>query len=298
MHWLNYHHLLYFYTVAREGGLAPAGKVLRLSQSALSGQIKRLEEQLENPLFEKRGRKLAMTETGRLVYNYAEDIFGLGDEMLDAVRGRSTGRTRRLKVGVSDMVAKLLVRELLSPVLADETMILTCSEDRFDRLLIDLANHELDVVIAEAPVPPGTALRAFNHLLGESTMTLVAPSQLAPKLRARFPHGLDGAPMLLPLSGSALRRDLDAWFTANEVRPLVRAEAEDSALLKAFAADGMGAMFIPTVIVSTVNRRYDLVTIREVVELRERYYAISAERRITHPAVVEIRAAARSKLFS
>ena len=298
MHWLNYHHLLYFYTVAREGGLAPAGKVLRLSQSTLSGQIKRLEEQLENPLFEKRGRKLEMTETGRLVFHYAEDIFGLGNEMLDVVRRASTGRTRRLKVGVSDTVAMLLVRELLSPVLTDGTMLLTCSEDRFDRLLIDLANHELDVVIAEAPVPPGAGLRAFNHLLGESTMTLVAPLLLAPKLRARFPAGLDGAPLLLPLSGSVLRRDLDAWFVSSEVHPLVRAEAEDSALLKAFAADGMGAMFVPTVVAATVTRRYGLVAIREVEELRERYYAISTERRITHPAVVEIRTAARSKLFS
>ncbi len=298
MTWLNYHHLLYFYTVAREGGLAPAGKVLRLSQSALSGQIKRLEEQLEHPLFEKRGRKLEMTETGRLVYHFAEEIFGLGNEMLDAVRGRPTGKSGRLKVGVSDTVAKLLVRELLAPALRDETMVLTCSEDRFDRLLVDLANHELDVVIAEGPVPPGAPLRAFNHLLGESTMTLVAPPALAPTLRARFPRGLDEAPLLLPLPGSVLRRDLDGWFATNDVRPTVRAEAEDSALLKAFAADGMGALFVPTVIATTVTRRYDLVVIREIAEVRERYYAISAERRITHPAVAEIRAAARSKVFS
>ncbi len=298
MTWLNYHHLLYFFTVAREGGLAPAGKVLRLSQSALSGQIKRLEDQLEQPLFEKRGRKLEMTETGRLAYRYAEEIFGLGNEMLDAVRGRPTGKSGRLKVGVSDTVAKLLVRELLAPALRDEAMVLTCSEDRFDRLLVDLANHELDVVIAEGPVPPGASLHAFNHLLGESTMTLVAPAALAPTLRARFPRGLDDAPLLLPLPGSVLRRDLDAWFATHDVRPIVRAEAEDSALLKAFAADGMGALFVPTVIATTVARRYDLVAIREVEELRERYYAISAERRITHPAVAEIRAAARSNLFS
>ncbi|MBC7978509.1 MAG: LysR family transcriptional regulator [Myxococcales bacterium] len=298
MDWLNYHHLLYFFTVAREGGLAPAGKRLRLSQSALSGQIKRLEQQLDHPLFVKRGRKLEMTETGRMVYQYAEDIFGLGNELLDAVRGRGVGRVRRLKVGISDLVAKSLVRELLSPALADPTVVLTCYEDRFERLLLELANHEIDVVIAETPVPAGSGLRAFNHLLGESTLTLLAPPSLAPRLRARFPRGLDGAPVLLPLPDTVLRRELDAWFIAADVRPIVRAEAEDSALLKAFAADGMGAVFVPSVIAGAVGERYGLVTVREVPELRERYYAISAERRLTHPAVIAIRAAARSQLFS
>ena len=297
MNWLNYHHLLYFFTVARAGGLAPAGKLLRLSPSALSGQIKRLEEQLAQPLFEKRGRKLVMTETGRVVYQYAEEIFSLGTELVEAVRGRPTGRNR-LKVGISDQVPKLLVRQLLAPAIADETLMLTCFEDRFERLLGELSNHQLDIVINEAPVPAAAPIHAFNHLLGESTMTLLAPSELASRLRAKFPRGLEGAPMLLPLPGSVLRRQLDVWFATHELHPRVRAEAEDSALLKAFAAEGMGALFVPTVIAPAVTRQYDLVTIREVDTLHERYYAISAERRLTHPAVLAIRAAARTDLFS
>jgi len=298
MEWLNYHHLLYFWMVAREGGLAPAGKVLRLSQSALSGQIKRLEDVLGQSLFERRGRKLEMTETGRVVFKYAEEIFGLGREMLDVVRQRPTQRAQRLTVGIADVVPKLLVRTLLDPALQQsDRLVLTCLEDRFDRLLTQLANHELDVVIADTPIPPDAPVRAFNHLLGESTTTLVAPAPLVTTLRRAFPKGLEGAPLLLPLVGSHLRRELDSWFERHELRPTIVAEAEDSALLKAFAADGMGAMFVPTVIATTVARRYDLVPIAEIETVRERFYAISAERRLVHPAVVAIRAAARSDVF-
>jgi len=299
MEWLNYHHLLYFWMVAREGGLAPAGKVLRLSQSALSGQIKRLEDVLGHPLFERRGRRLEMTETGRVVYKYADEIFGLGREMMDTINERPTTRTQRLIVGISDVVPKLLVRQLLAPAFRqEEQLALTCLEDRFDRLLVELASHAVDVVIADAPIPPDSTVKAFNHLLGESTVTMVAPTKIAAALRRGFPAGLDGAPMLLPTPGSILRRNLDAWFERVGVRPQLVAEAEDSALLKAFAAEGMGAMFVPTVIAKNVARRYDLDIVEEIDELRERYYAISAERRLMHPAVLAIRTAAREAVFS
>lgn len=298
MEWLNYHHLLYFWTVAREGGLAPAGKVLRLSQSALSGQINRLEESLGQPLFEKRGRKLEMTETGRVVYRYAEQIFGLGREMLDVVRARAVDRPLRLVVGISDVVPKLLVRQLLAPALQREQRLsLVCHEDQFQRLLGSLANHVLDVVIADAPVPPDSELKLYNHVLGESTVSLVAPPGLAPSLRRGFPASLHGAPLMLPLTGSPLRRNLDAWLARDGVVPEVVAEAEDSALLKAFAADGMGAMFVPTVIAKTVARRYDVVHVAEVSSVQERFWAITAERRIVHPAVISMREAARTELF-
>jgi LysR family transcriptional activator of nhaA len=299
MEWLNYHHLLYFWMVAREGGLAPAGKVLRLSQSALSGQIKRLEDTLGHALFERRGRKLEMTEDGRVVYKYADQIFGLGREMLDTIRQRPTARALRLTVGISDVVPKLLVRRLLEPAFRHEGgLALTCKEDRFDRLLSELALDAVDVVIADAPVPPDASVRAYNHLLGDSTVTLLAPPALAPAMRRSFPAGLDGARLLLPLPGCTLRRSLDAWFSETGVRPLVVAEAEDSALLKAFAADGMGGVFVPTVIAKIVAKRYDLVQVAEVASIREHFYAISAERRLMHPAVLAIRAAARNDLFA
>lgn len=299
MEWLNYHHLLYFWMVAREGGLAPAGKVLRLSQSALSGQIKRLEETLGHPLFERRGRRLEMTENGRIVFKYADEIFGLGREMLDTIRGRPTSRALRLTVGISDVVPKLLVRTLLEPAFRHEGgLALTCKEDRFDRLLAELSLDAVDVVIADAPVPPDASVRAYNHLLGESTVTLLAPPALAPAMRRSFPTGLDGARLLLPTAGCTLRRSLDAWFEEMDVRPLVVADAEDSALLKAFAADGMGAVFVPTAIAKVVAQRYGLVEVSEVASVRERFYAISAERRLVHPAVLAIRAAARDGLFA
>jgi LysR family transcriptional activator of nhaA len=297
--WLNYHHLLYFWTVAREGGLAPAGKVLRLSQSALSAQIKRLEESLGHDLFHRRGRKLEMTETGRVVFKYADEIFGLGRELLDAVSGRPQARSLRLVVGISDVIPKLLVRRLLSPAYRSEKrLLLSCHEDRFDRLLGALAAQEIDVMIADAPVPPDSPVQAFNHLLGESSVSLLAPPALAPALLRNFPASLTGAPVLMPLVGCALRRNLDAWFAHHQLQPEIVAEAEDSALLKAFAADGMGAMFVPTVIARTVSNRYELELIGELTDVRERYYAISAERRLVHPAVIAIRTTARDDLFA
>lgn len=299
MEWLNYHHLLYFWMVAKEGGLAPAGKVLRLSQSALSGQINSLQQALGHPLFERRGRKLELTETGHLVFKYAEEIFGVGRELMEAVRGRPTGRPARLVVGIADVIPKMLVRRLLAPAFKQEQRLtLVCIEDRFDRLLSALGAHTLDVVIADSPVPPDTTVRAFNHPLGESTVTLVAPARLAPALRRGFPRSLDGAPLLLPIAGSQLRRQLESWFEDHALRPDVVAEAVDSALLKAFASDGMGAVFVPTVVAPLVATRHDLHVIAELTEIRERYYAISVERRLVHPAVLAIRAAARTDVFA
>lgn len=298
MEWLNYHHLLYFWTVAREGGLAPAGKALRLSQSALSGQIRQLEGNLGQALFERRGRKLEMTETGRMVFRYAEQIFGLGREMLDVIRERPVDRPVRLVVGISDVVPKLLVRQLLGPALrGGQRISLVCHEDQFDRLLGSLAAHVLDVVIADAPIPPDSELPLFNHLLGESGITLVAPPNLASVMRKNFPKSLDGAALLLPLTGSTLRRNLDSWFASVGVEPEVVAEAEDSALLKAFAADGMGGVFVPTPIATQVCRRYDVVEVADVEAVHERFYAITAERRLVHPGVIAMRSTARTQLF-
>ena len=298
MFWLNYHHLLYFWVVAREGGLAPAGKVLRLSHPTLSSQVKKLEEALGVALFEKRGRKLALTETGRIAYRYANEIFGLGAELREAVRGQRTAGPLRLTVGIADVVPKLLVRQMLAPALAGpEPVTLVCREDRFERLLADLAAHELDVVIADAPVPPGSAVRAFHHLLGESGVSALAPPALVRSLRKGFPASLDGAPMLLPLSESPMRRTLSAYFARHGITPRVVAEAEDSALLKAFAADGMGVLFVPTVIADLVAARYDVAVVGELAGVRDRYYAISVDRKLVHPAVVAIRDGAKGELF-
>ncbi len=296
---LNYHHLLYFWVVAREGGLAAAGRVLHLSHPTLSAQIHALEEQLGEQLFTKVGRKLALTEMGRVVYRYADEIFTLGRELVDTVQGRATGQPLRLDVGIVDVVPKLVVRRLLQPALGlAEAVRLVCHEDSNEKLLADLALHTLDVVISDAPVPSGSSVRAFNHLLGETGVAFFGTRALVKKYRAGFPGSLDGAPMLLPLENLMLRRALNQWFERNGIRPRVVAEFEDSALLKVFGADGAGLFPAPVVVEREVKAQYGVVRLGPVEGVRERFYAISVERRLKHPAVVAISDAARQKLFA
>jgi LysR family transcriptional regulator, transcriptional activator of nhaA len=298
MEWLNYHHLLYFWMVAREGSLASAGKRLWLSQPTLSGQIRKLEESFGERLFERKGRGLALTEVGQVVYRYADEIFTTGNELLDTVRRRPKGVPVRLRLGIVDAVPKLLIRQLLGPVMRmPEPVRLVCHEDRFERLLEALARHEIDAVISDAPLPPGGSIRAWDHPLGQSDMTLLGASDLAASRRKTFPACLDAAPLLLPLASTVLRRNLDAWFASIDVRPNIVAEAEDSALLKAFAADGMGLMFAPAVVADIVAQRYDLMAVGTTDAVRERYFAITGERRLLHPAVVAIREGARGGLL-
>jgi LysR family transcriptional activator of nhaA len=298
MEWLNYHHLLYFWTVAREGGLLPAGKVLRLSHPTLSAQIHALENRLGEKLLVKEGRKLVLTDVGRTVYRYAEEIFTVGRELMEAVKGRAKGRPLRLDVGVADSVPKLVVRRLLAPALAlAESVRLVCREDAHENLLVRLASHELDLVIADAPVSPGSRVRAFNHLLGETRVSLFATKKLAHTYRRGFPKSLDNAPMLLPLENLTLRRSLDQWFDHLGIKPQVVAEFEDGALLNVFGRDGVGIFPAPTVIAEEVSRQYGVVPLGLAAGVRERYYAISVERRLKHPAIVAITETARADMF-
>ncbi|HEX6275486.1 MAG TPA: transcriptional activator NhaR [Polyangiaceae bacterium] len=297
--WVNYHHLLYFWLVAREGGLVAAGKMLRLSHPTLSAQIHALEDNLGEKLFTKAGRKLALTEMGRVVFRYADEIFTLGREMVDAVKDRSTGQPLRLDVGIVDVVPKVVVRRLLAPALSlPEPVRLVCYEGSYEKLLADLALHSLDVVIADSPVPTGSSVRAFNHLLGETGVSFFAVKPLAKSLKRSFPSSLDGAPMLLPLENSTLRRALNQWFQRNGVAPRVVAEFEDSALLKVFGGDGIGVFTAPTAVEREVCRQYDVSVLGRARDVKERFYAVSVERRLKHPAVVAISDAARQKLFA
>jgi LysR family transcriptional activator of nhaA len=296
---VNYHHLRYFWVVAREGGLVPAGKVLHLSHPTLSAQIHALEESLGEKLFVKVGRKLALTEMGRVAFRYAEEIFSLGSEMVDELRGRSTGQALRLVVGIADVVPKLIVRRLLEPALAlPESVRLTCHEATFERLLPDLASSALDLVIADAPVPPGSSVRAYNHLLGETGVTFFGTKALLKAHEGEFPACLDGAPMLLPLEQLTLRRALNQWFERHNIKPRVIAEFEDSALLKVFGADGIGLFAGPTAIEKDVVAQYGVRVLGRTNELRERFYVITAERRLKNPAILAISSAARDELFA
>lgn len=299
MEWINYHHLLYFWVVAREGGLVPAGRVLRLSHPTLSAQIHALEDQLGEKLFTKVGRKLALTEVGRVVYRYAEEIFTLGREMVDAVKGRTTGKPLRLEVGIADVVPKLVVRRLLQPALGlPEPVRLVCREGTNEQLLADLSVHTLDIVISDAPVPPGSTVRAFHHLLGETGVSFFGVKRLAEAHRRGFPRSLDGAPMLLPLESLNLRRALDHWFARHDLRPHIAGEFEDSALLNVFGADGAGIFVAPSAVEQEVMREHGVHLVGRTDQVRERYYAVSVERRLKHPAVVAISHAARHEMFA
>lgn len=298
MEWLNYHHLHYFWAVAREGGLVAAAKALHVSHPTLSAQIHALEDHLGEKLFTKVGRKLALTEMGRMVYRYAEEIFTLGREMVDTVHGRSTGKPLRLEVGVADVVPKLVVLRLLQPAMAlAEPVRLVCREDSYEMLLADLALHALDLVIADAPVPPGSNIRAFNHLLGETQISFFARKDLARRYRRGFPRSLDGAPMLLPLEQLTLRRSLNQWFERNDIVPRVTAELEDSALLAVFGAEGVGIFPAPSAVEKEVIAQHRVGLVGRADSVRERYYAISVERKLRNPAVLAICDAARQDLF-
>jgi len=296
---LNFQHLLYFSVVAREGGLAAAGRALHLSHPTLSAQIHALEDQLGEKLFERSGRRLVLTEMGRVVLRYAEEIFSLGHELVDAIKGRASGHTIRLEVGISDVVPKIVVRRLLQPALALETPVhLVCREDRFDRLLAELSLHTLDLVIADAPIPPGSGVRAYNHLLGETGVTFFAQRTLARKLRKDFPLSLGHAPLLLPAEGSVLRRALNAYFDRHRIHVHIVAEFEDSALLKVFGGDGLGIFPAPTIVEEEIQRQYRVEIVGRVPDVQERFYAISAERRLKNPASVAISNSARSHFGS
>jgi LysR family transcriptional regulator, transcriptional activator of nhaA len=294
MSWLNYHHLLYFHTVAREGSVTKASEVLRLAQPTLSGQIRKLEDSLGEKLLERDGRNLALTDAGRFVHGYTEQIFTLGREMLDGLRGLPTGRPARLLVGIADVVPKLICHRLLQVALEmDDPAELVLHEGKTPDLLAALALQEYDMVLTDAPIGPSVHVKAFNHSLGECGVGFFAVSELARRYRKGFPQSLDGAPLLLPTSNTELRHSLDAWFDSVEVRPLVVAEIEDTALMKVFGQHGAGIFAAPAVIADELRKAQRLHLVGRTEDIHEHFYAITVERRIKHPAVAAIAQAAR-----
>ena len=295
---LNYGHLLYFWVAAKEGTIAAACEKLMLAQPTISGQIRLLENALGQKLFRRRGRHLVLTDTGRVVYQYADEIFSLGRELIDTVKGRPTGSPVRFNVGVADVLPKLVAHRLLEPALdLPERVRLVCYESTQAELLARLAIHDLDLILSDSPISPDHQVRAYNHLLGECGVSIFGTQRLAKSYRRRFPRSLDGAPFFLPTSTTGLRRDLDHWFDTEEIRPLVLGEFDDSALLKVFGQTGAGLFVAPSVIEKEVRQHYGVRVVGRVESLRARFYAISVERKVKHPAVVAIADAARAKLF-
>ncbi|MCY2962655.1 MAG: transcriptional activator NhaR [Planctomycetota bacterium] len=298
MEWLNYHHLLYFWMVAREGSVARAGERLLLAQPTISAQWHKLEKSLGQKLFKKVGRNLALTEMGQTVYRYADEIFAIGRELQDVVKGSASGSPRRLHVGIADVVPKLIAYKLLEPALQQpDPTHLVCLEDKPDRLLAELAVQGLDLILCDSPAPPTVKVRSYNHLLGESGVSVFGTTELAARFKKGFPQSLHSAPFLLPSGNSAMRRSLDQWFNSRGIRPDLKAEFDDSALMKAFGQGGVGLFVGSTVIEPEICGQFGVEVVGRLDEIQERYYAITVERKLKHPAVVAISEAARNKLF-
>lgn len=298
MEWLNYHHLLYFWMVARKGSIVKASEELLLAPPTISAQITRLEENLGEKLFRRSGRRLVLTDTGHVVFRYADEIFSLGRDLQDTLKGRPTGRPLQLLVGVADVLPKAIVYRLIEPAFQLTTPVqIVCREDPPDRLLALLAVQQLDLVLSDAPISPGVSVRAFNHSLGECGVGFYAKPKLAAPAKKGFPRSLGGAPMLLPTESATLRRDLDGWFESAGIRPSLVGAFDDFSLLRMFAGAGRGILAAPSVLDREMRTQYRFQWIGDAGPVRMRFYAISVERKIKNPAVASICDAARHEIF-
>ena len=284
--WLNYHHLRYFHAVAQEGSVRGASERLRTSQPSICAQVKQLEVALGEKLYRRSGRSIALTDFGRVIYGYAEEIFALGRELLTTAKRAPSSRAVSLQVGVVDSFPKLLSLEILRPAFSHAPRIqITCREGKLEDLIGQLGAHRLDALFADEPPPAGAQVKTFTQSIGSCGVTFCAAPGLAKTLSGRFPKNLDGAPMLLPTQNTALRRDLEKWFRSTGITPEVVGEFEDAALAKIVATDGIGVTVVPTLVLAEAIERYGFVPVGQTMECEIHLYVITAERRIEHPAV-------------
>lgn len=299
MEWINYHHLFYFWTVVRAGSIGRGCEQLRLAPPTVSAQLRSLEENFGEKLLTRSARGVQPTEIGQVVYRYADDIFSLGREMLDTVKGRPTGHPLQVVIGIADVVPKEISHALIEPALElREPVQITCREDNQEHLLAQLSIQELDVVLSDTPIGPPAKIRAYNHLLGECGMTFFATPSLFSKYRTRFPKVLHEAPVLLPADNTNVRRALEQWFDSQQIRPFVIGQFEDFALLRQFGEAGAGMFAAPSVLEKQFRRQGKLRYVGRADAVRNRFYAISVERKLKHPAVVAICETARHQLFN
>lgn len=299
MRHLNYSHLQYFWAVAREGSIAKASESLHLTPQTISGQLKLLDEAVGQPLFNRVGRRLVLSDAGRLVFEYADEIFSVGAELASVVRGNHMSGPTTLSVGIVSSMPKLIAERIVAPaMIVEDPVRVRCHESSLEQLLSELAIHKLDLVLSDQPVPDGLSIKAYNHRLGESGMSFFSQRSRSRRYRSKFPHSLNDAPLLLPSQHSALRRRLDDWFENHELSPRIAGEFDDSALLKAFGEAGAGVFAAPTVIEEEICRMYRMSVIGRTDEIKERFYAISPERRLKHPSVVMVTDTARTGLFA
>ncbi len=289
---MNLKHLRYFWAVARFGGVARASEQLGLSPQTLSGQVTELQSTIGVELLRQVGRRLELTDAGRVAYSYADEIFGLADELGAQIRAMPSGRSRLFRVGVTDAVPRSLVHRLLMPLVMDQNIRLTASHERLDVLLADLALHRLELVIADRPLPSGSCVKAFNHVLGDTHMALFAEPGLARRLRASFPGSLEGAPLVVPGRDSVVHEQLRGWLEQRRLSVRIVGEFDDSGLMKTFGASGVGAFPAPLSMRDEIERLYGVELVGVLGGVTERYYAISTERRATDPQVIKLLALA------
>jgi LysR family transcriptional activator of nhaA len=295
---LNYKHLHYFWNVAHEGSIVKAGEKLHITPQTISGQLSLLEQSIGNALFEKDGRGLKMTETGRLVKRYADEIFYLGRELTDVLRGSPAIGPAEFIVSAASALPKTIVQKIIQPGLQiDQDISLTSREGPVEDILADLAIHKVDMVLSDIPLTGALSIKAFNHKLGESGLTFFAATHLAKQYIDNFPQSLNLAPMLMPTSQYAIRQQVDNWLSEREIYPIVRGQFDDSALMKSFGQSGLGIFFMPSIIADEVCKNFDVEIIGQLDEITQKFYAISAERKVRHPAVAAICDNARNTLF-
>jgi LysR family transcriptional activator of nhaA len=294
---INYNHLYYFWMVAREGSVVRAAEELMLSQPTVSSQIKDFEKSIGHALFDRVGRGLALTDAGRITFNYANEIFSLAQELINALEDRPAGRAQKLAIGILDVIPKPVVQRLLEPLQRLSPPVrLICREDKADRLLADLAARRTDVVLSDSPISTAVHAQGFNHLLGECGTSFFASKSLANRYRAGFPKSLNGAPLLLPTDHTAVRGALNLWFERRRIHPLVVAEFDDSATMRVFGQSGLGIFPVPSLIDEQLQRDREIKLVGRTQDVRARFYAISLDARPKHPAVTAICQAARGVL--
>jgi len=296
--YLNFHHLHYFWSTVKEGGVGKASLALNVTQPTISKQLRLLEEQLGEPLFDRASGRMVLTDAGRLAFEYADEIFSLGSEFLENMSGLGAGRPRWVRAGMSDVLPKLICHKILAPVLEDpdETRLI-CEAGVSEELLAELSIQRLDLVLTDAPISGAAKVKAFNHVLGESAVSFFATTGVAAKLSGKFPKCLKNAPFLAPTDNTLLRRTLERWFNGLGFRPRIIAEFHDSALMKVFGREGAGVFVGPAVIEQEICREFGAVSIGRTADVRETVYASTGERKVKHPVVAKITEHARQRLF-
>jgi LysR family transcriptional activator of nhaA len=296
---MNYKQLYYFWNVAKYGGITRASEQLHLTPQTISGQVSELEESLDIALFERKGRRLQLTSAGQLAFSHADEIFQIGKELEALMRGHQEESDLVFRVGVSDVVPKSIAYRLLAPsIQLKEPVKLICLESKLELLFADLGMHKIDLIVSDRPLPAELGIKGFSHFLGESRMAFYGEPALAKRLREGFPQSLNGAPLLLPGTESAMRLSIDRWLTKDKLQPRIKGEFDDTALMKAFAEEGLGIFPGPEVIADEVARQHGVEMIGATDEMSCRYYAISAQRKLSHPAVVAISESAQNILFN